>query len=109
METTNEKKENTNQNREEAMAETQAVLSKADEWVVLATFTDENGDLCGAAKLFADTDNMSDVMINTGLRDIAFGRAILRAALHLSYLINNQELTETNQELTETNQEVTKN
>lgn len=88
METTTETKENPYQNREEAMAETQAVLSKADEWAVLATYTDESGDLCGAAKLYANTDNMSDVMINTGLRDIAFGRAILRAALVLSQAIN---------------------
>ena len=78
------------QTREEAMAQTNELLSHASGWLVLATHTDEDGDLCGGAKFYIDNDVLVDTMIGTALNQPSFGRAVLKAALHISKLINLQ-------------------
>lgn len=70
------------------MAETLAMLNDAEGWITLCTATDENGELTGAAKVYVDTDQLTDLMVAVGLNEPTFCRALLKAALHISRLIN---------------------
>ncbi len=79
---------NESQSRDEAMAETLNLLEQADGWATLCVATDKNGELTGATKLHADPDQLTALMVGAGLNIPAFGRAILRAAVHLSRMID---------------------
>ena len=88
METTSGNNESGEQSREEAMAETQELLSHADGWAVLAAAQDAAGDLCGGSKLFIEPEALEDVIVAAALNQPEFGRAVVRAAIQISRLIN---------------------
>lgn len=88
MKTTSDPTNTPKQSREIAMAETLAILDHAEGWVTLCAATDEKGELTGAAKFYADTDLLTDLMVAAGLNELMFGKAIIRAAMHISRLIN---------------------
>ena len=72
------------------MADTLAILERAEGWATLCAATDEDGDLTGAAKFYSNTDQLTDLIVAAGLNEPMFGKAVIRAAVQISYLITKQ-------------------